>query len=171
MVGCGRVEVRTGVAADRDALALEVIRQRVHGGNGFGIRCLARLLGPNSDAQILQTGKTRGREVEGQAGFVGVRASQDVQRGDQVGGGAAEGADDGDVRPRGGTGDRVAVVGQQANVGLWPNTPQKCAGTRIEPPMSLPISNPVSPAASAAADPPEEPPGVWSVFQGLEVVP
>ncbi len=45
------------------------------------------------------------------------------------------------------------------HVGLWPKTPQKCAGLRIEPPMSEPASRPVSPAASAAADPPDEPPG------------
>ena len=64
--------------------------------------------------------------------------------------------------PRGGT---------RPQVGLWPNTPQKWAGLRIEPPMSLPISRPVRPAARAAADPPDEPPGVRSRLQGLLVVP
>ena len=49
--------------------------------------------------------------------------------------------------------------------------PQKCAGVRIEPPMSLPSSRPVRPAASAAAAPPEDPPGVRVVSQGLWVQP
>ena len=62
-------------------------------------------------------------------------------------------------------------IGTRFQVGLCPNTPQKWAGLRIEPPMSLPISSPVSPAASAAADPPEEPPGVRPVSHGLLVVP
>jgi len=45
---------------------------------------------------------------------------------------------------------------------LSPNTPQKWAGLRIDPPMSLPSSKPVSPAASAAAEPPDDPPVVRS---------
>ena len=56
-------------------------------------------------------------------------------------------------------------------LGLWPNTPQKCAGLRIDPPMSLPISKPVKPAASAAADPPDDPPGARLISHGLLVVP
>jgi hypothetical protein len=61
--------------------------------------------------------------------------------------------------------------GAMSYVGLWPYTPQKWAGPRIEPPMSLPSSRPVSPAASAAALPPDEPPGPHSTFHGLLVVP
>ena len=61
--------------------------------------------------------------------------------------------------------------GSRFQVGLWPNTPQKCAGLRMEPPMSEPVSKPTSPAANAAADPPEEPPGMRSVSHGLLVVP
>ena len=49
--------------------------------------------------------------------------------------------------------------------------PQKCAGQRIEPPMSLPSSSGVNPAATAAAAPPDEPPGVRVVSHGLLVVP
>ena len=43
--------------------------------------------------------------------------------------------------------------GTMPQLGLWPKTPQKCAGFRIDEPISLPASSPVSPAASAAADP------------------
>ena len=57
------------------------------------------------------------------------------------------------------------------HVGLCPYKPQKCAGLRIEPPMSEPHSSPVIPAASAAAEPPDEPPGVRPRFHGLFVVP
>ena len=61
--------------------------------------------------------------------------------------------------------------GMMPQVGLWPYTPQKCAGLRIDEPMSLPASSPVSPAASAAAEPPEDPPGARARSHGLLVVP
>ena len=61
--------------------------------------------------------------------------------------------------------------GSSNQVGLWPKTPQKCAGLRMDPPMSEPISSPVIPAARDAADPPEDPPGARSRSQGLLVVP
>src|SRR5207247_2185030 len=51
------------------------------------------------------------------------------------------------------------VRGTMPHVGLWPYTPQKWAGLRMDEPMSLPASSAVSPAASAAAEPPEDPPG------------
>ena len=57
------------------------------------------------------------------------------------------------------------------HVGLWPKTPQKCAGLRIEEPMSLPASSAGKSAASAAAEPPEEPPGARAGSHGLLVVP
>src|SRR5579863_4560210 len=56
-------------------------------------------------------------------------------------------------------------------VGLSPQMPQKCAGTRIEPPPSLPTPPADIPAAIAAASPPLEPPAVYSRFQGLFVRP
>ena len=56
-------------------------------------------------------------------------------------------------------------------VALWPKTPQKWAGVRIDPARSLPTSSGISPAASAAAAPPDEPPGVCSGLYGLFVVP
>ena len=37
--------------------------------------------------------------------------------------------------------------------------PQREAGCRIEPPVSVPIAHGAEPAATAAADPPLEPPG------------
>src|ERR1700722_2988318 len=55
--------------------------------------------------------------------------------------------------------------------GLCPKTPQKCAGRRIEPPMSDPSESGPNPAATAAADPPDEPPGERLTSQGLLVVP
>jgi hypothetical protein len=56
------------------------------------------------------------------------------------------------------------VEGTRCSVGLSPYIPQKCAGTRIEPPMSLPTSSGERPAATAAALPPLLPPQVrvWS---------
>ena len=57
-------------------------------------------------------------------------------------------------------------IGTMPKVGLWPYTPQKCAGLRMEPPMSEPASNAVKPASCGAS--PEEPPGV-ETSQGLPV--
>jgi len=49
--------------------------------------------------------------------------------------------------------------------------PQKCEGTRIEPPMSLPSSMADIPVAIAAAEPLDDPPTVYSRFQGLRMSP
>ena len=40
-----------------------------------------------------------------------------------------------------------------------PTTPQKLAGWRIEPPVSVPVAPRHKFADTAAADPPEDPPG------------
>ena len=61
--------------------------------------------------------------------------------------------------------------GKRPHVGLWPKTPQKCAGFLIDPPISEPVSKPVIPEANAAADPPDDPPGLLVKSQGLFVVP
>ena len=45
--------------------------------------------------------------------------------------------------------------------------PQKAAGWRMEPPVSVPVAAGASPAATAAAEPPEEPPGTAEVSQGF----
>ena len=52
-------------------------------------------------------------------------------------------------------------------MGRRPVTPQKAAGVRIEPDVSLPIAKGTRPAATAAAEPLEEPPLQWSGFQGV----
>src|ERR1700736_4372080 len=57
------------------------------------------------------------------------------------------------------------------SVGFNPNTPQKCAGIRIELERSVPISKGVIPEARAAAAPPLEPPDVRCWSQGLLVGP
>src|SRR6218665_2496275 len=57
------------------------------------------------------------------------------------------------------------------SVGLRPNTPQKCEGMRMEPPMSLPTSSELMPEATATAPPPELPPQVRSTSHGLFVRP
>ena len=40
-----------------------------------------------------------------------------------------------------------------------PTMPQKAAGWRIEPPVSVPVAPSAQRAATAAAEPPDEPPG------------
>src|SRR6516164_6470644 len=48
---------------------------------------------------------------------------------------------------------------QRPQVGFKPTIPQKLAGWRIEPPVSVPVAASAARAATAAADPPEDPPG------------
>src|SRR5947207_1078736 len=52
-------------------------------------------------------------------------------------------------------------------VGLSPTTPQQAAGSRIEPPVSLPMAPATRPAATAAAEPLDEPPDAWPALQGF----
>src|SRR5579859_3107305 len=52
-----------------------------------------------------------------------------------------------------------------------PTTPQNDAGSRIEPPVSVPSAPRHSSAATAAAEPPEEPPATRSSPDGLRVGP
>src|SRR5438445_4093114 len=56
-------------------------------------------------------------------------------------------------------------------VGLSPQMPLKCAGTRMEPPPSLPTPPTEHPEAIAAASPPLEPPAERVRSQGLLVLP
>src|ERR1700724_4847545 len=56
-------------------------------------------------------------------------------------------------------------------VGLSPQMPLKCAGTRIDPPPSLPTPPADIPAAIATASPPLDPPAVRSRSHGLLVRP
>ena len=61
--------------------------------------------------------------------------------------------------------------GTRPGVGFRPQMPVKCAGTRMEPPPSLPTPPADMPAAIAAASPPLEPPGVRRRSHGLLVGP
>ena len=49
--------------------------------------------------------------------------------------------------------------------------PQNLAGTRTEPPVSVPSAKSTRPAATATADPLDEPPGSRSGARGLTGVP
>src|SRR5438477_12730511 len=57
-------------------------------------------------------------------------------------------------------GGKCPVAGMRPGVGLSPQMPQKCAGTRMEPPPSLPTPPAEHPEAIAAASPPLDPPAV-----------
>jgi len=52
-----------------------------------------------------------------------------------------------------------------------PVMPQKLAGWRIDPPVSVPVAAGTRRAATAAALPPEEPPGTRCASQGLVTAP
>ncbi len=62
-------------------------------------------------------------------------------------------------------------VGTRPGDGRSPTTPQKLAGLRSEPPMSLPSAIGSMPAASAAAAPPLLPPHVFVSSYGFSVAP
>ena len=52
-----------------------------------------------------------------------------------------------------------------------PVTPQKCAGMRIEPPVSEPSAAYVRRAATDEPEPEDEPPVICATFQGLRTGP
>src|SRR6187551_3379719 len=56
-------------------------------------------------------------------------------------------------------------------VGLKPEVPQKCAGMRIEPPVSDPSAAGTRRAATAEPEPDDEPPVIESGLQGLQTLP
>src|SRR5262245_66346777 len=66
---------------------------------------------------------------------------------------------------------KCPVAGTRPGVGFSPQIPEKCAGTRMDPPPSLPIPPAEQPEAIAAASPPLDPPGVRARSQGLLVWP
>ena len=71
-----------------------------------------------------------------------------------------------------GMGPTIAPLsGTVPHPGFSPTTPQKCDGTRIDPPISEPRPSGEKPHASAAASPPLDPPGTRSRFHGLRVAP
>src|SRR5260370_7332811 len=49
-------------------------------------------------------------------------------------------------------------IGTRPRLGLSPNTPHQPAGTRLDPPMSVPMCSGPYPAASPPAAPPLQPP-------------
>ena len=51
-------------------------------------------------------------------------------------------------------------------MGFIPSTPEKAAGWRIEPPVSVPSVRAAMPAATAAAAPPEDPPDAARFARG-----
>ncbi len=54
----------------------------------------------------------------------------------------------------------MPLLGTRWALHLWPNTPLKNAGRRIEPPMSLPRPTGAPPLPTTAPSPPELPPAV-----------
>ena len=57
------------------------------------------------------------------------------------------------------------------NVGFSPTMPHSAAGTRIDPPVSVPTEAKHIPAAIAAAEPPLDPPEIRAGSHGLHVAP
>ena len=63
------------------------------------------------------------------------------------------------------------MPGTRPPVALWPNTPEKNAGIRMEPPTSDPSPKGEPPAPTIAPSPPELPPEVRSGAYALPVRP
>src|SRR5438045_6713702 len=63
------------------------------------------------------------------------------------------------------------VCATRPMLGLNPTMPQKLAGLRKEPPMSVPWASHAMPVASATAAPPEAPAADRETSQGLRVAP
>src|SRR5699024_6712694 len=61
----------------------------------------------------------------------------------------------------------IPVVGIRLKQGLKAETPQRDAGIRIDPAVSVPRAVGTTPVATAAADPPLEPPAERSGAQGF----
>ncbi len=81
------------------------------------------------------------------------------------------------VRPIGPTVSNVRensntpCVGTRPAVVFNPTTPQHAAGTRTEPPVSVPYATSASPKAKATAEPLDEPPGRRDASKGFAGVP
>src|ERR1017187_5200074 len=56
-------------------------------------------------------------------------------------------------------------------LGRWPTTPQRAAGARTDPAVSVPIAAMHIPAATAAAEPDEDPPAMRLTSQGFFTAP
>src|SRR3984893_9065045 len=66
---------------------------------------------------------------------------------------------------------KVGVCATRPMLGRIPTMPQKLAGLRSEPPMSVPGASHAVPVASATAAPPEEPAAERDRSQGFRVAP
>lgn len=66
---------------------------------------------------------------------------------------------------------KAPIVGNLWAEGINPDTPQKCEGILMLPPMSFPMPIGETPEARAAAYPPELPPTDFLLFQGLRHLP
>jgi hypothetical protein len=90
-----------------------------------------------------------------------------------AGNGEEEAADILDLRAMGPTVSMLLLTGStplfdtNPNVGRRPVTPQKPAGTRTEPPVSVPSAASTISSATATAEPPLEPPGMQVGFHGF----
>jgi hypothetical protein len=62
-------------------------------------------------------------------------------------------------------------IGIRPRAGFNPTIPQKEAGMRTDPPMSVPSARLAHPVATATAEPPDEPPDVRVGSLGLRVIP
>src|SRR6266853_5865404 len=65
----------------------------------------------------------------------------------------------------------IGVCATRPMLGRIPTTPQKLAGLRSEPPISVPWASHAVPVASATAAPPEEPAADRDRSHGLSVAP
>jgi len=104
-----------------------------------------------------------------------VRSSHHFEQRMHIDDGAGHGAHNADPEKAPAPGGKCPVAGMRPGVGFSPQIPQKWAGTRIEPPPSLPTPPAEHPAAIAAASPPLERPRVCQVpgvacFSGESVV-
>ena len=70
-----------------------------------------------------------------------------------------------------GTRGKTPSRGIRPWVTFKPNVPHSAAGTRTEPPVSVPIAIEVMPADTAAPDPPDDPPGDVSGSHGFLTAP
>lgn len=66
---------------------------------------------------------------------------------------------------------KAPIVGNLWAEGISPETPQKCEGILMLPPMSFPMPIGETPEARAAPYPPELPPTDFLLFQGLRHLP
>ena len=75
------------------------------------------------------------------------------------------------TRSQVGSNGTTPLTGTRPGLGAMPTTPHCDAGSRTDPPVSVPTARSASPTATAAAEPPELPPGLRPRSHGLCVGP